>query len=182
VTFFAAANLKSVLSTIGGHTTEFVGASRGFALCAVRGRVDSSQYTQNHAQESNQILDLLDSIKRKIAASTAVWVDTTLPNAVTALNNGKTALAAAEGVRDIAAAALLTVQSDMASATGKNDKELEMIEKIQSMVHNLNGRGADTCVGLPDGLTTTRDDGTSMWCKGGMIRWVLKCVLFTQKP
>ena len=171
MTSFAGAG-KSVLAVKDNYQPDFSGASRGFALCAVKGRDDTSKYSQVHAAESNQILDLLDGIKAKILAGKNVWSQSTLPNAQKALQVSTDALQKAQEQKDIAAASLKKVNDDMQASTGKDDKELDMVEKIQAMVHNLNGRGADTCSNQPDGLVTTKDDGAQMFCKGGMVRCV----------
>jgi len=163
---------KSVLAVKDNYQSDFSGASRGFALCAVKGRDDTSKYAQVHAAESNQILDLLDGIKAKILAGKNVWSQATLPNAQKALQVSTDALQKAQEQKDIAAASLKKVNDDMQASTGKDDKELDMVEKIQAMVHSLNGRGADTCSNQPDGLVTTKDDGAQMFCKGGMVRIV----------
>jgi len=94
------------------------------------------------------------------------------PNAQKALQVSTDALQKAQEQKDIAAASLKKVNDDMQASTGKDDKELDMVEKIQAMVHSLNGRGADTCSNQPDGLVTTKDDGAQMFCKGGMVRCV----------
>jgi len=163
---------KSVIAVKDNYQPDFSGASRGFALCAVKGRDDTSKYSQVHAAESNQILDLLDGIKAKILAGKNVWSQATLPNAQKALQVSTDALQKAQEQKDIAAASLKKVNDDMQASTSKDDKELDMVEKIQAMVHNLNGRGADTCSNQPDGLVTTKDDGAQMFCKGGMVRIV----------
>jgi hypothetical protein len=171
---------KSVVSLKDNYQSEFSGSSKGFALCARKQtrRDDTDKYTQKHAEESNQILNLLDGIKAKILASQNVWSKTTLPNAQKDVEVTTAALAKAQEQKDIADIELKKVNKDMEDAVRRNEREISMIEQIQAHIHSLNGRGADTCSGLPDGLHATKDDGAQIFCKEGMVRCVQKMCLW----
>jgi hypothetical protein len=177
-----AGNGKSALSLKDKpwYTPDFVGSSKGFALCARKEtrRDDTDKYAQKHAEESNQILNLLDGIKAKILASKKVWTDTKLPAAKKEVEVTTAALAKAQEQKDLAATELKKVTTDKQESDARNDRELSMIEQIQAHIHSLNGRGADTCVGLSDGLHHTKDDGAQIFCKAGMIRYVQNLCLY----
>ena len=125
----------SAYATPGSHVWQYTGASKGFAFCAYKGRQDTSKYSNKYATEANPILDLLDAIRIKITTSNA--------KGATDLKTAQDAFNAAQKKMEEATAAVQVTTKESTAQSSTNQKELDMLDKIQDMVHMLNGRGCD---------------------------------------
>jgi hypothetical protein len=126
---------KSCYAIPGSHVWQYAGASKGFAFCAYKGRQDTSKYSNKYASEANPILDLLDAIRIKITTSNA--------KGATDLKTAQNAFNAAQKKMEEATAAVQVTTKESTAQSSTNQKELDMLDKIQDMVHMLNGRGCD---------------------------------------
>jgi len=126
----------SAYGTPGSYVSSYTGASKGFCLCAFKGRPDTAKYVNKYATEANPILDLLDAIRIKITTSNA--------RGATDLKTSQDAFNAAQKKMEEATAAVQVTTKETTAQSATNERELDMLDKIQDMVHRLNGRGCDS--------------------------------------
>jgi len=126
----------SAYGTPGSYVSQYTGASKGFCLCAYKGRPDTAKYLNKYATEANPILDLLDAIRIKITTSNA--------RGAADLKTSQDAFKAAQKKMEEATAAVQVTTKETTAQSATNERELDMLDKIQDMVHRLNGRGCDS--------------------------------------